>query len=81
MPVVCVRLNDEALAALDNQASSEGMDRSAWLRAVLLLHLDGAGVVDDVSPPPAATLDVRVPGDTIDLLDPDNSLPAGAVRP
>ncbi len=83
VPVVCVRMTDEALAALDDEAAKEGLGRSAWLRTMLmgLLELHPTSV-EDVTPPPGAILDVRVPGDTLNYLDPpDPTLPPGAIRP
>lgn len=74
VPVVCVRLSDEAVAALEAQAAAKGMDRSSWLRNVLLARLGlPTGSVEAITPPPAATVNPLVPGDRIQVVDPETS--------
>lgn len=75
MPVVCVRLSEEALAALEAQAARSGQDRSAWLRDLVMARLrlpKGSRAVEALTPPPAATVDPLMPGDRIRVLDPDS---------
>lgn len=85
VPVVCVRLSEAALLALEAKAHKKGLDRSAWLRGLVLrdLGLDKATTeVESMPPTPPGTTEHFVPGDSITVLaSPDPSLPPGAIRP
>ncbi len=75
MPVVCVRLSEEALARLDARARG---DRSAWLRGVVhkALGLErGTDGVEAITPRPPVDFNPLVPGDTITVVEP------GGIRP
>lgn len=66
MPVVCVRLSEQALEALDAEAAKGGQDRSSWLREVVQAHL---GVepkdVESILPPPPQMVEPMYPGDEL----------------
>lgn len=75
VPVVCVRLSDQAVAALD---AKSGGDRSGWLRGVVhrALGLEkGADGVEVIPPAPEQTVEVLRPGDTVTVVDGDLSIP------
>lgn len=70
---MCVRLSDEAVVALEAHAARKGLDRSAWLREVVLARLElprGSGEVEAMTPPPPQMVEPMVPGDRIRPLDP-----------
>ena len=85
MPVVCVRVNEDTLERLEDRARRKGMDRSGWLRSLVLkdLGLDKAtSDVEVLAPTPPQAVDVLVPGDTLTVVNPpDPRLPPGAIRP
>ena len=70
MPVVCVRLSEEALEALEAQAARKGVDRSTWLRNTVQRALGAAGAdVEALVPRPPQAIDPLVPGDRLTVVD------------
>lgn len=68
MPVVCVRLSEQALVALDAEATRGGQDRSSWLREVVQAHLGvGSRDVESILPPPPQVVEPMYPGDELSV--------------
>lgn len=78
MPVVCVRLSDEALTALEAQAARRGVDRSTWLRDTVGKALGlprGTTAVESLSPRSPASIEPLVPGDILTVVQPGGIQP------
>ena len=76
MPVVCVRLSEEALTLLEARAARKGVDRSTWLRDAVKRALGAeGGDVEAMMPRPPAAIDPLVPGDRIVVMNPDGMQP------
>lgn len=71
MPVVCVRLSEEALTLLEARAARKGVDRSTWLRDAVKRALGADGTdVEAMVPRPPASIEPLVPGDSITVMNP-----------
>jgi hypothetical protein len=71
VPVVCVRLSEEALTLLEARAARKGVDRSTWLRDAVRRALGAEGAdVEAMMPRPPASITPLVPGDTLTVLEP-----------
>ena len=44
--IISFQIDKETLATVDEKATSEGRNRSSWIRAVLSRALESAGVLD-----------------------------------
>lgn len=72
VPVVCVRLSEEALTVLEARAARKGVDRSTWLRDAVRRALGAEGAdVEALVPRPPASIEPLVNGDTITVLEPE----------